>query len=104
VVLPSGKVTLFEYLILDFTSNVFLVSIGETILCIVLGEDVGLDTDSFVEGIDSQSQWIGNLLPEWWCGIFRGTLSSLLAGEGTPLLCTADTVAAGVMMINKTIE
>ena len=65
VVLPSSKVTLFEYLILDVTSNVFLVSMGETIVCIVLGEDVCLNTDSFVEGIDCQSQRIGNLLPRW---------------------------------------
>ena len=62
-VLPSSKVTLLEYLILDVTSDVFLVSMDETIVCIVLGEDVCLDTDSFVEGIDCQSQRNCTLLP-----------------------------------------
>ena len=37
----------------------------ETIVCIVLDEDVCLDTDGFVEGIDCLSQRNCTLLPSW---------------------------------------
>ena len=70
----------------------------ETIVCIILGEDVCLDTDSFVEGIDCQSQRNRTLLSSWWHLFFVGRCPPFLRGEVVSLISAG---LEGAMMITE---
>ena len=67
-------------------------------MCIVLGEDACLNTDSFMESIDCQSQRNHSLLPSWWHHFFVGRCPPFLRGEVVSLLSAG---LEGAMMITE---